>query len=102
MDQLDSVVDEGRNDSASGPGSRNRTYEEQDEYGGRDIRHILPDCRFKLFPGGLEHPHRQGDADGAGKEQRHLARTENGITPVDADVHGEYRHEYQNRDQGHP
>ena len=99
-DDLDPIVDEGRNDSAHRPGARYRADEEQDKRGAGDIGKVVPDGGVESFPRGLEEDGRQQHTYTGRGKQRHLACTQDGFTAVNADVDRQKRYQDEDGNQG--
>jgi len=100
VDELHTVVDEGGDDAAHGPGARYAADEEKDEGRAGDVAEILFDSGLEVLPGRLEC--KGGDEDGhPGRgEQGHLTGSEDGVGAENADVHGQQCHEDEDRDEG--
>ena len=99
-DDLDAVVDEGRDHTAHRPGARNPADEEEDERGAGDVGEVVSDGLLELFPGGLEEEGCEQHADAGRGEQGHLAGAQDGVAAENADVDGEQRDEDEDGDEG--
>ena len=56
MDDLDPVIDEGRDHAAHRPGSGDTANEEKDQSGARHVAEVVPDGGLERFPGRFEQP----------------------------------------------
>ena len=99
-DDLNPVVDEGRDHAAHGPGARNRADEEEDERRAGDVRKVLADGLLEVLPGGLEKGRGEEDAHAGRGEQGHLARAQDGVAAENADVDGQQRNQDEDRNEG--
>ena len=97
---LDAVIDEGRDDSADGPGTRNGTNHEEDDDGRGYLSDVVSDGILEDLPRRFKQPDTQPYADACCYQQDHLAGTQNGVAAENADIEPQQHHQDQHRNKG--
>ena len=97
---LDAVIDQGGDDSAHGPGTRNGTNHEKDDDGGSHLADIVPDGVLEDLPRGFKQPNAQPDANACPCQQGHLAGSQDGVAAEDADIESQQYYQDHHRNQG--
>ena len=79
MDNLHPVIDQGRDDTADHPASRQGTDNQQDDQSCCDSGDIVDHCQFQRFPAHFTVCHGDQAADSSGCKQYDLASAAEGI-----------------------